>query len=500
MSVHPQDVTTAETRFGRLPAAVRQALAFFALTPASDAFAEDLRTALGAAAPEDPRRVAFHFLIARRLSQGITGEWWKSFLGALRAADMAELAAEAQAARQLRVKALPAAIVETREGIARGEIDPARALLCEFFAEREDNLSLQALRMDYCAATGDEAGYFAALDGYLALTPHAPRPLDFGDLLRMSDHARRDAVIARLDAIWPEAGLGAYLGRLAGTPVDPGKNAEPLGHFIRRQMLAGLEPPLDRSGGWPSAGEEAEIRAEMARLMPVCPPRPGDRALVSDTGADVIFSPRGKSDILFLCFGGLGRAIGTEIPFLDLALARRGISAVYLQDHHLSSYAEGVASLAPDWDGTVAALERLVEGTRARRIFTLGVSAGAAGACGFGLELGVEGMILVSPILSGDLDWRRDVGDRRAGAVARRAWGARGPLSHIPRLYDALPARPRVEVWSDPEATLDRAHVALIAGYEGVTAHDLPSGTGHGGLDDMMAAGLLEEALDRFLK
>jgi tetratricopeptide (TPR) repeat protein len=134
----------------------------------------------------------------------------------------------------------------------------------------------------------------------------------------------------------------------------------------------------------------------------------------AQTERDVIVSEAAGADTVVLVFTGISDTVGIPLPIFDRYLAALGVAAVYLKDFNRLLYLRGVQSLAADYDGTLAALRKILEGLQAKRVCAIGNSAGGFAAIRYGIELGASRIAS----FSGSTHHLRN-------AVAQFRWGPR---------------------------------------------------------------------------
>jgi tetratricopeptide (TPR) repeat protein len=170
-------------------------------------------------------------------------------------------------------------------------------------------------------------------------------------------------------------------------PDDPALRAFALvtGYRSVDELPEHDEPHAGNRIDW---AREQQIR-QLARMAPA------DDALrrpliVEDKTRDVIVGPSSRSDMAVLVFTALTDSLSIPISIFDRYLAALGVTAIYLKDFQRLFYLNGIASLGASSASTVESLRALCGRVNARRICTIGASAGGFAAMKYGVELDVE--------------------------------------------------------------------------------------------------------------
>jgi hypothetical protein len=269
--------------------------------------------------------------------------------------------------------------------------------------------------------------------------------------------AGRAALCAPALDAWPEgrerdlAQLRA-LGRLLPNHPD----LEPLPPAGGR--LAPADRAIEEHRGENGTGDDEAFgvfRSEVAEHLLTRP------ILEDDPDREVLVSERAPSDTAVLVFTGLGDRPGLPVPVLDAYLSALGQTAVLLRDERRLLHAAGVASLAPDLEGTVAALRDLLAGLGIKRVWTLGHSTGGFAALLYASLLGAERALAFNPFVS----LEPDPNDMRLPFLQRRVQAALDPSRRdLPAALAGVRPRPRFEVVYGAAGTQDAAQARRLAG------------------------------------
>jgi len=202
-----------------------------------------------------------------------------------------------------------------------------------------------------------------------------------------------------------EAGdeLTTALGRWPGDPalrVLALKNG-----FLSVDQLAPMSELGDKGAHVDLLGEQRlRTLAQMA-------PRDSElrRPVMSDDKSrDVIIADAPNSDTTVLVFTALTDVVSMPLSIFDRYLAALGVTAIYLKDFNRLDYLRGINSLGDSYAATIEALRGLCRRLAARRLCTLGCSAGGFGAIRYGVELDVDRILT----FSGETQNKTPVDDR----------------------------------------------------------------------------------------
>ena len=294
-----------------------------------------------------------------------------------------------------------------------------------------------------------------------------------GDLDRALGYFRALAELEPGNYRWPFEGVRVL--RKAGRDGEAG---EALRQALRR---------------FPKALSRADVRAMLPEAKPT-PERvlnvlgdncPADaelrRPTIEDDGsADVIVAQGGRRAAVIV-FTGLADRLVMPLPVFDRFLAALDLTAIYLRDRRRMGFFGGVASLAADYEGTVAALKAVLAERGVDTVHTLGNSAGGMAAVSYGIDLGaktVHGFSAPVALVAAtkDVDFRTAVfADRLLHGVpeSRRDFRAR---------LEAAGTPPSVRLYYGADMPEDVYHATFLEGRPGVTLHPIEGLAGHGAL------------------
>lgn len=222
----------------------------------------------------------------------------------------------------------------------------------------------------------------------------------------------------------------------------------------------------------PAYLEEEALRELMAKA-----PRDGELArslMVDDPERDVIIAEAHRATTAVLVFTGTNDGMSFPLVILDRYLAALEITAVYIKDFHRLRFLLGVPSLANDYDGTLAALRKLIGRFGVARLCTMGNCEGGFAAIRYGAELGAErALAFAAPTYSPPESFTRLEGYRHMLRARLRA--------NIPE--ERLDLKPflcagryplQIDLFYDEAVTRDRLHAMHLADLPGVTLYPQP--------------------------
>jgi Flp pilus assembly protein TadD len=228
--------------------------------------------------------------------------------------------------------------------------------------------------------------------------------------------------------------------------------------------------PLEAS--LPAARRLVQMARQLDRSGLSQPSRPPGQAADPEidelnTITGVVERLKPGADTLMLVFSGrLNRAF-LSLDILHRLMRNTGASLVYLRDLERTNYLGGVVGLGEDFAATTEAFRALMARSGARRLLMFGNCVGCAGALRYGLALGAEAVLGISP---------------RVGAAAKQGLSA-ATASKLEALVGATPqfagdvtslylaagaSAPRVALvagaGAEPEASFARDMAARVPG------------------------------------
>ncbi|HYF21791.1 MAG TPA: hypothetical protein VD929_00190 [Caulobacteraceae bacterium] len=260
---------------------------------------------------------------------------------------------------------------------------------------------------------------------------------------------------------------------------------------------------------WPKALERPELKALVLAADGGAPPSaalarhaPPDEALrrplVGDDPSRDLIAVRGERDAVVLVFTGLADRMVMPLPLFDRYLAELGLGAIYLRDRRRMGFFSGVSSLGDGYDQAISGLRGLIGDLGAKRVFTLGNSAGGMGAVSYGLDLDAEAILGFSAPIAIWAEMKAH--DARAALLADRLLGkVPAERSDFRRRLGAAGRKGFVHLYFGEEMPEDRAHARAFEGIAAVRLHPIEGLAGHGALFRMAESGALRRELaERF--
>lgn len=256
---------------------------------------------------------------------------------------------------------------------------------------------------------------------------------------------------------------------------------------------------------WPAALERPEIRALVPNVKPddertlrsLGDDIPSEaqlaRPTVEDDGKSDFIVGEGRRKIAVLVFTGLADRMVMPLPMFDRYLAELDVTGIYLRDARRIGFFNGVRSLAPDYDATIAALRDLLAEKGVEEVHTIGNSAGGMAAVSYGIDLGAKTVLGFSAPVA--LTRAAADRDRRTGRFADRIVG------QVPEERRNL--RARLEQAPDTSVRLfygaampeDRYHAETLEGLPNVQLEPIEGMAGHGALFRVAHTGRLRKLL-----
>ena len=227
-----------------------------------------------------------------------------------------------------------------------------------------------------------------------------------------------------------------------------------------------------------------------------------ERALQDETVGIVAdpIRPDQPPATLLIAFGGLASRLDGIPPFEFLsALSDTAARRVFVRDLNQSWYQEGVRGVSSTLATTTAALRALVAESGARRVVTLGVSAGGFAAIYFGCQLDADFVLAFGPQTFTSRRLRRWHRDRRWVEEIARI-DTLDPATTCRDLRPVVAAREvegrtPIEIHYGRRSRVDRAHARRLRRFADVTLieHD----AGHNPAKALKDAGELDAVLRR---
>jgi tetratricopeptide (TPR) repeat protein len=201
------------------------------------------------------------------------------------------------------------------------------------------------------------------------------------------------------------------------------------------------------------------------------------------------------SDTILIVFGGTNNRLWMTFSLLHRILRKTGVSVIYCRDLQRVWYAGGIVGLGHDFQSTVEGFRTLVTRYGATRVLTLGNCIGCLGALRYGLSLGAQGALAISPKL-------RLIEDLEPHERARlRPISQRAPAQdkNIHREYLEVSSRPNVTLIFGEQCAGDAYNANVMADVSGVTLAGIPDSSDADSVKDLLVRGLFEPLLQDFV-
>lgn len=223
-------------------------------------------------------------------------------------------------------------------------------------------------------------------------------------------------------------------------------------------------------------------------------PDPSESQLESLQG--FVERPVPGSDTVLIVFGGTNNRLWMTFSLLHKILRKTGVSVVYCRDLQRVWYAGGIIGLGHDFQSTVEGLRTLVARYGAKRVLMLGNCIGCLGALRFGLALGVQGVLGISPKLRLVEDL-----EPHERAQLRPTDERRPPVGkNIHAEYVEVSSRPNVTLIFGEDCAGDAYNANAMADIPGVSVTAIPASRDTDSVKDLLVRGLLEPVLHDFVR
>jgi len=203
--------------------------------------------------------------------------------------------------------------------------------------------------------------------------------------------------------------------------------------------------------------------------------------------------PVPNSDTLLIVFAGANNRISMTFSLMHKILRKTGASIVYCRDLRQEWYTRGVIGLGHDYPSTVDGFRTLAIRYGAKRILTLGNCVGCHGALRFGLSLGAQGVLALSPRFQLADSLKPHQRTRRAALRE----GLPADYKNIHTEYLEAAARPKVALIFGEHYTVDASGVHSMSDVPGVTITGIPDSADP--VKDLLVRGLLEALFKHFV-
>ena len=129
-----------------------------------------------------------------------------------------------------------------------------------------------------------------------------------------------------------------------------------------------------------------------------------------DPLADVQITARPGCDTVLIAFCGNASRLGISLDLAHLWLGRLPVNLIYLRDRQRLAGAAGFPSFGPHREAAVEALKSKIAGLGATHILTYGTSAGGFPALYYGLTLGAQCVLALSPTTNLSREFQARIG------------------------------------------------------------------------------------------
>jgi hypothetical protein len=205
--------------------------------------------------------------------------------------------------------------------------------------------------------------------------------------------------------------------------------------------------------------------------------------------------PVSGSDTVLIVFGGTNNRLWITFSLLHEILRKTGVSVIYCRDLQRLWYAGGIIGLGEDFPSTLQGFRALIRRYGATRVLTLGNCMGCLGALRYGLWLGAQGVLALSPKL-------RPLADLEPHERARfRPLRENRPAAdnNIRREYLEVPSLPKVTLVFGEDCAEDAYNAHAMADVAGVTLAGIPQSSDTNSVKDLLVRGLFEPLLQDFV-
>ncbi len=331
----------------------------------------------------------------------------------------------------------------------------------------------------------------------LVVSRRNPRYPALMSTLAGMEPAEADALKVELTDHWPDS-LGRQL-RAGDLDIEMGKEFKPESEGVYRMALEGdLQGALAKAEAMIEAKQGMNLSAKDLTMLDLVKqlPAPDERkrSLVVDEYAEVTVSEPSQNGVTVLFFSDLTHRLNYDFELIDAFAAVEGAATMFVRDHSFRLFIGGIASLAPDRDGTIAAIREQLIALNTERLLVVGLSSGGFSALSYGRELGAKHILGLSVASSIGRFLRGE--DRRARMLI-----ARLNRSFKPEELDLNAVLPTIEneapidLYFGADNETDKGHSGDLAGLAGVTLHPIKGHTRHQVLPELIRDGTFQAFL-----
>jgi tetratricopeptide (TPR) repeat protein len=229
--------------------------------------------------------------------------------------------------------------------------------------------------------------------------------------------------------------------------------------------------------GIPGVTELEELRALAFRA-----PGPEEQKrplIVADPHRDVLIGEKAGAQTVVLIFTGSNDSVSMPLPLFDRYLATLEITAVYLKDFKRLRFLRGIQSLSEDYEGTLAALRRLLKSLGIARVCTIGNCDGGFAAIRYGVELGADRIgAFGAPTFSPEESLSK-IEQARNFMKNRLAASVPSGMMDLKPFIETRWSGTQIELFYEEEDARDRIQAMHLADLPGVRLHPQAGQSNH---------------------
>ncbi|WP_404463342.1 alpha/beta hydrolase [Vreelandella aquamarina] len=183
-------------------------------------------------------------------------------------------------------------------------------------------------------------------------------------------------------------------------------------------------------------------------------------------------SPLAPADCLVIIFSGVARRFAVPLPLLDRFFAGYSIALVNLVDKEDSYYLNGISGIGDSFESSVEKLREIAKRYGAKRVITMGHSAGGTAALHYGVALDACYILAYTPVCHVGLDFFDRHADYRNRPQIRKV----NQLVSAKR-FDIRPIlehsdfKGQIDLYAGEYCAKDLVHVDYLSGLPQVSAH-----------------------------
>jgi len=212
----------------------------------------------------------------------------------------------------------------------------------------------------------------------------------------------------------------------------------------------------------------------------------GKKAAIGDAAFWRNRDPERAAKDLLLIFTGQEKNFWISLDLLHRIIRNLAGQAVYLRDFADVFFLAGIDPYR-SYQATLKSLERIVKQSAARKLYTLGISAGGFAALKYGLDLSADGVLAFSP----PTDVHSWLKDAETAARFKEFSIADEALDLVP-FYDQAKRRPDVTIVYGGANEFDERQASRLAHLPGVRLQPIPNLAMHGSVAHLLATGRFE--------